>query len=65
MSQVRADKVVSAEELEAMTPDERRHVLDESILSDPLELPPETLERFRYRGRQLLAERAPIRPSSL
>ncbi len=64
MSQVRADKVISAEELEAMTPDERHRVLNESIVTDLTEIPAETLERFRARGRQLLEERAATKPTS-
>ncbi len=51
-------KLISATELEEMTPDERAAVVNERIVTDLDELPPEFRARVMATGQKLAAERA-------
>ncbi|MDZ7676190.1 MAG: hypothetical protein U5K30_14125 [Acidimicrobiales bacterium] len=57
------DHVWTAEELERLTPDERHRVVDEGIVTDFDQLPPDFVERVRSRGRRLVEERGLIAPA--
>ena len=57
-----ASKIITAEELEKMTPAERRAVFDASIVTDLDDAPPELLARTRRRVEELIAE-SESRPS--
>lgn len=46
-------KILSAEELDAMTPDQRAAAFDERIVCDLDELPPEFRDRIMETGRRL------------
>jgi hypothetical protein len=50
------DKVLTAAELEQMTPDERQRVLDDRVVTDLADVSPEFLARVRAKGRALLEE---------
>jgi hypothetical protein len=50
-------RVVTAAELEAMTPDERHAHFEASIVRDLSVLPPEYLARLRARAQELIARR--------
>lgn len=56
------DRVWTAAELERLTPDERQRLLNERVVTDLSELPPEFLARVRAAGRVLLEERGAISP---
>jgi hypothetical protein len=51
-------KLITATELEEMTPDERAAVVNERILTDLDELPPEFRARVMATAQKLAAERA-------
>ena len=51
------DKVLTAAELERMTPDERQRVLDDRVVTDLADVSPDFLARVRAKGRALLEER--------
>ena len=51
------DNVLTAAELELMTPDERQRVLDDRVVTDLADVSPEFLARVRAKGRALLEER--------
>ncbi len=51
-----ASKIITAEELENMTPTERRAVFDASIVTDLNDAPAELLARTRRRVEQLIAD---------
>jgi hypothetical protein len=51
-----ASKIITAEELENMTPAERRAVFDASIVTDLDDAPPELLARTRQRVERLIAD---------
>jgi hypothetical protein len=51
-----ADKVWTAEELEAMTPAEQDAVFESSLVTDPAEVPEAFLERVRSRMRRRIRD---------
>jgi hypothetical protein len=51
-----ASKVWTAGELEQMSPQERRHIFNSSIVTDLDQVPPEFLARVRARAEQMIAE---------
>jgi hypothetical protein len=51
------DRIWTAAELEQMTPDERKRLLDERVVTDLSTVSPEFLARVRAKGRALLEER--------
>lgn len=51
-----ADKVWSAEELEAMTPAEQDALFESSLITDPAQVPEAFLERVRDRARRRIAD---------
>ena len=55
-------KVWSAEELEAMTPAERRDVFERSVVTDPTKVPPPFLARIKARTESLIAGEEGPRP---
>lgn len=57
------DHVWTAEELERLTPDERHRVVNEGIVTDLDQLPPDFVERVRHRANRLVDERGLITPS--
>jgi len=56
------ERVWNAAELQRLTPAERQHLLDERVITDLSQVPPEFLSRVRARGRGLLEERGVISP---
>ena len=48
-----ADKIWTAEELEAMTPAEQDAIFESSLITDPSQVPEAFLERVRRRTRQI------------
>lgn len=58
------DKVWGAAELERLTPDERHRVINEGIVTDLEELPPDFLARVRAKGRALMEDRGHVAPHS-
>ena len=56
------DKVWTAAEMERLTPDERHRVINEGIVTDLEQLPPDFLARVRAKGRALLEERGLVAP---
>ena len=54
------DRIWTAAELEQMTPEERQHLFDESLVTDLSQLEPDFLGRIRAEGRALLDERGLI-----
>jgi len=50
--------ILSAEELDAMTPDERAQAFRDRIVTDPDELPDEFRRKIYSRAKQLGTERA-------
>lgn len=58
------DRVWGAEELEAMTPDERQRIVQASMVDDWSKLPAPLVERLRRRGEELLRERGLLDPAS-
>jgi hypothetical protein len=57
-----ASKIITVEELEKLTPAERRMIFDASIVTNLDDAPPELLARTRRRVEQLIAE-SESRPS--
>lgn len=57
------DQVLTARDLERLTPDERHRVVNDGILTDLGVLPPEFLARVRAKGRALLETRGLIAPT--
>lgn len=53
---VKAGKIVTAEELEKMTPAQRQAAFDASIVTDLDDAPPELLERTRERVQRMIRE---------
>lgn len=51
------DHIWTAAELERLTPEERQRLLNERVVTDLSEVPPEFLARVRAKGRALLEER--------
>ncbi|MGH9041795.1 MAG: hypothetical protein ACRDZ3_16375 [Acidimicrobiia bacterium] len=51
-----ADKVWTAEELEAMTPAEQDALFESSLITDPAQVPEAFLERVRGRTRRRIAD---------
>ena len=51
------DRIWTAAELERLTPDERQRLLNERVVTDLSEVPPEFLAKVRAKGRALLEER--------
>ena len=51
-----AAKIITAEELEKMTPAQRQAVFDTSIVTDLDDAPPELLERTLRRVQRMIAE---------
>ena len=51
-----AEKIWTAEELERMSPAERRAIFDASIVTDLDEAPPEFVERVRARVERRIAD---------
>ncbi len=51
-----AAKIITAEELEKMTPAERQAAFDASIVADISDAPPELLARTRQRVQRMIAE---------
>ncbi len=58
------ERVWSAGELERLTPDERQRLLNERVITDLSQVPPEFLARVRSTGRALLEERGVISPQA-
>ena len=58
------DDRVSTAELERLTPDERQRLLNERVITDLSQVPPEFLARVRATGRVLLEERGVISPQA-
>ncbi len=58
------ERVWSAAELERLTPDERQRLLNERVITDLSQVPPEFLARARSTGRALLEERGVISPQA-
>jgi hypothetical protein len=58
------DRVWTAAELERLTPDERQRLLNERVITDLSQVPPEFLARVRATGRVLLEERGVISPQA-
>lgn len=56
------DKLWTAAELERLTPDERHRVINEGVVTDLDQLPPDFLARIRAKGRALLEERGIVAP---
>jgi hypothetical protein len=54
------DRILSAEDMERLTPDERHRLVNQSVVTDVSELDPEFLARVRAKGRALLAERGVV-----
>lgn len=63
MTEMPADHVWTAAELERMTPDERDRIVREGFVNDLSELPPEFVARVREKGQRLLEERGLIAPA--
>lgn len=57
------DRIVTAAELEAMTPDERARVFNERVVTDLSAVDPEFLARVRAKGRALLEAHGALKPS--
>ena len=53
-------RIWTAAELEALTPDERDRVVKEGMVTDLSQVPPDVLARYRAKGRALLEERGVI-----
>lgn len=53
---VMAAKIITAEELEKMTPAERQAAFDASIVTDLDDAPPELVARTRKRVEQMITE---------
>ena len=51
------DEVLTAAELEQMTPDERQRALDDRVVTNLADVSPGFLARVRAKGRALLEER--------
>jgi phosphoribosylaminoimidazole-succinocarboxamide synthase len=51
------ERIWTAEELEQLSPDERHRVVNEGVITDLAQVPPEFLKRVRRRGRELLEQR--------
>ena len=51
-----ADKVWTAEELEAMTPAEQDALFESSLITDPAQVPEAFLERVRSRARRRIVD---------
>lgn len=58
------DRVWTAAELERLTSEDRQRLLDERVITDLSQVPPEFLARFRATGRVLLEERGVISPQA-
>lgn len=56
------DKVWTAAELERLTPDERHRIVDEGVVTDLGQLPPEFVARVLAKGRALVEERGLVAP---
>lgn len=56
-----AEKIVTAAELEKLSPAERRALFEASIVTDVDEAPPQLVERARSRVQQKIAESEPQR----
>lgn len=54
---VNKPRVLTAEELDAMTPDERAHAFNERIVTDLDELPSEFRDRVIQTGQRLASQR--------
>ena len=54
---MRENRVLTAAELEEMTPHERHRVLDDRVVTDLADVSPDFLARVRAKGRALLEER--------
>lgn len=52
-----AHDTVTAEDLEALSPDERARLLNESVVTDLSLLPPTVLARIHKRSREILKAR--------
>lgn len=57
--EVVADKIWTAEELEAMTPAEQDAIFESSLITDPSQVPEAFLERVRSRVRRRIADSEP------
>lgn len=51
------DRIWSAEELEKLTPSERRRLLDERVVTDLSTLPDEFVDKIRREGSALMEHR--------
>jgi hypothetical protein len=54
------ERIWTAEELEQLSPDDRARVVNEGLVTDLSQVPPEFLARAREVGRSLLEERGVI-----
>ena len=54
------DRILSVEEMEQLTPDERHRIVNDSVVTDLSALDPTFLARVRARGRALLEERGVV-----
>lgn len=54
------DRVLSAAELEKLTPDERHRLVNERVVTDVSKVRPEFLARARSKGRKLLEAREAV-----
>jgi hypothetical protein len=57
------DRIVTAAELEAMSPNERADLLNSRVVTDLSTVDPEFLARVRAKGRALLEARGILKPS--
>ena len=57
------DRIITAAELAAMTPDERARVFNERVVTDLSTLDPEFAARVRAKGRALLEANGALKPS--
>jgi hypothetical protein len=57
------DRIVTAAELEAMTPNERARVFNDRVVTDLSTLDPAFVARVRAKGRALLEARGVLKPS--
>ena len=58
-----AGKLWTAEELEQLSPNERRDLLNERIVTDLSQVPADVLERARITGRALMERFQDVQPT--
>jgi hypothetical protein len=54
------DRIWTAADMEKLTPDERHRLVNQGVVADLADVPPEFLARARTKGRTLLEERGVV-----